>query len=191
MNRFHAFLWSQATPRRAWLALVGLAALLTGENLARIPPGAVYMRRVTGGLNFLDFGFEPAASAHARLTAFGAAGRHAQALLQATADIAIPLASAAFGALALTALGRVIFRAPGRWLWLTSVPLLAALLDYAENASIAGLLLTFPDDPQWLSVLTHELTFAKFLAYDATAALVLLAAIAALVRAVRSAKIRR
>jgi len=189
MNRFNALLWSRAAPRHAWLSFAGLAALLLGENLAPVPPGVVYMRRVTGGLNFLDFGFEPATGAHALLTAFGAEGRHTQALLQTTTDIAIPFASAAFGALALTVLGRVIFRAPGRWLWLTFLPVLAALLDYSENASIAGLLLSYPSDPSWLSVLTHDLTIAKFLAYNATAALVLVAAITALARSAHPAKI--
>ena len=182
MSRFSAFLWIHGTARRAWLSFAGLSALLLGENLAPCAPGAVYMRRVTNGLNFLDFGYAPATGAHALLTAFGAEGRHTQALLGATVDVAIPFASAAFGALAITALGRALFKRPGRWQLLAYLPLVAALLDYSENASIAGLLLTYPNDPAWLSVVTHALTSVKFLAYNATAAVVLVAAIVALAR---------
>ncbi len=165
-----------------------MSTLLIGENLAPVAPGARYMRRVTHGLDFLDFGFAPADGAHAVLTAFGPEGRHVQALLTATVDIAIPFVSGAFGALALAALGRALFRTPGRWLALTWLPVIAALLDYGENASISALLLSYPNDPAWLSLLTHSLTLAKFAAYDATAALVLVAAVAAVARPMLVAK---
>ena len=188
MSRFTTWLWAYATPRRAWLSFAAMSTLLAAENLAPFSPGSPYMRRVTHGLEFLDFGFAPADSAHAVLTAFGPAGRHVQALLTTTVDIVIPFVSGTFGALALAALVRALFRTPGRWLALTWLPVVAALLDYAENAGIAGLLLSYPNDPAWLSVLTHWLTLAKFAAYNATAALVLVAAIAAVARPALVAK---
>lgn len=191
MNRFTSQIWAHATPKRAWLSFAAMSTLLLGENLAPFAPGVPYMRRVTHGTNFLDFGFAPADGAHKVLTAFGAEGRHVQALLTSTVDIVIPLASATFGVLALTALGRALFGSPGRWLALVYLPPCAALLDYAENASIAGLLLSYPGDPVWLSLLAHSLTLAKFLAYNATVALVVVAAIVALARPALVAKIGR
>jgi hypothetical protein len=182
MNRVAGFIWARATPRRAWLWFAIMSALLLGENLLPISPGAPYMRRVTGGMDFLDFGFSPASQAHALLVAFGPVGRHTQALLTATVDVAIPFSFGAFGVLSLTALGRALFGSPGRWIAVLVVPVLAAFFDYAENASIGLLLLTFPHDPAWLSILTHGLTFAKFLFYGITGVLVLVAACTALMR---------
>ena len=182
MNRALQALWQRATPRRLLLSFSGVSLLLLGENLLDVPPGVVYMRRVTQGQNFLDFGFAPASHAHAVLTAFGPAGRHTQALLLSTVDVLVPFASGLFGALAIVIFGRALFGKPGRWLGLVSIPILAMLLDYAENASIAALLLTFPRDPAWLSVVTHTLTQAKSVFYASTALLVLLGGAAALAR---------
>ncbi|HEY3252529.1 MAG TPA: hypothetical protein VGJ91_01225 [Polyangiaceae bacterium] len=176
MSRAARALWTVATPARTWLSLLALTLLISGENLLPFPPGVVYMRRVTGGMTFLDFGFEPATQAHALLVAFGPAGRQTQALLTCTVDMLVPLASAIFGALAITSLGRRIFGAPGRWLGAAGLPALAALCDYAENATISLLLVTFPHDPVWLSRVTHFLTIAKVATYSLTLALVLLAA---------------
>jgi hypothetical protein len=182
MNRALRALWQRATPRRLLLSFSGVGLLLLGENLLDVPPGVVYMRRVTQGQNFLDFGFAPASQAHAVLTAFGPAGRHTQALLLSTVDVLIPFASGLFGALAIVVFGRALLGKPGRWLGLVSIPILAMLLDYAENASIAALLVTFPRDPAWLSVVTHALTQAKTVFYGSTALLVALGGAAALIR---------
>jgi len=182
VNRALQVLWLRATPRRLLLSFSAVSVLLLGENLLDVPPGVVYMRRVTRGQNFLDFGFTPASHAHAVLTAFGPAGRHTQALLLSTVDVLVPLAAGLFGALAIVVLGRAFFGKPGRWLGLVSIPILAMLFDYAENASIAALLLTFPRDPVWLSVLTHALTQVKSVFYASAALLVVLGGTATLLR---------
>jgi hypothetical protein len=177
VSRAARALWAVATPARTWLSLLVLTLLLGGENLLPFPPSVVYMRRVTAGMTFLDFGFEPATQAHALLVAFGPAGRQTQALLTCTVDVLVPLASAVFGALAIASLGRRVFGVQGRWLGVAGLPVLAALCDYSENASISLLLLTFPNDPTWLSRVTHFLTIAKVASYSLTLALVLLAAL--------------
>jgi hypothetical protein len=171
-----------ATPRGVLLSFSAMVALLVAENLLAVSPGVVYLRSVTHGLNFLDFGFTPASSAHAALSALGPAGRRAQALLLGSMDLLIPFASGLFGTLAIVAFTHTLVREPKRWRALTLIPLAAMALDYAENMSIAGLLVTFPRDPAWLSVLTFWLTRAKFACYGGSLLLVMVLGAALVIR---------
>lgn len=96
------------------------------------------------------------------LAALGDAGRTQQLVFTATLDVAIPLISAAFGALALRLFG---------WARLAWVPILAGALDYAENAVIVTLVAHYPSHVGLASLL-GVLSGLKSAAYAASIALV-------------------
>jgi hypothetical protein len=157
-----------ATPRLALVLLVVEALLLGAVNTLDFPLSVPYMRRATGH-NYLDMcAFCSAAQIQQNLEGFGDIGRRLQLLLMPTIDIAIPVTSGVFGAVALTVLAR---RFAARWMrWLPLVPLAAMALDFAENGAIIGLVVTYPRSPMLLATLSGLLSGLKFCAYGSSVA---------------------
>ena len=156
------------TPRLVLALFVLDAALLGGANLVDFPLSVPSMRRLTGG-TYLDMCcFCSGDRVTAALAAFGEAGRTQQLAFTMTLDLAIPLVSAAFGALAARLFGLA------RLAW---VPVLAGALDYAENASIVALVVRYPSRLDLahpgLAHLTGTLSGLKAVAYGASIAVVL------------------
>ncbi len=165
-----------ATPRVLLVLFVLEVTLLGAVNLGSLPLAVPTMREVTGGHSYIDMcAFCSARTIEAELAAFGAAGRAQQLRFTATVDVLVPLLSAAFGFVAL----RVLARAR----WLAWVPIAAALLDYAENACIAALIVQYPAPATGLAALTGALSGAKTVAYASACVLIIAAALARLRRA--------
>jgi hypothetical protein len=156
-----------ATPRRVLALFVLDALLLGGVNLVDFPLSVPSMRRLTGG-TYLDMcAFCSGTRVSSALAAFGNAGRMQQLAFTATIDLAIPLVSAAFGALAARLFGCA------RLAW---VPILAGALDYAENAAIVALVVRYPS-LLGLAGLMGILSGLKAIAYGASIAIVVVGAV--------------
>jgi hypothetical protein len=164
-------------PRTA-LALAALeVVVLAAVNLLDFPLSVPWLRRTTGHA-YLDMcAFCSAATIRTELEALGPKGRMAQALLLVTIDVLIPTLSCLFGLSALAALTKP-WRDRGATLeWLFALPLLAMLLDFAENATIAVLLIRFPGEASALAALQGLFTGLKFAAYGAVGVAIFGAAI--------------
>jgi len=151
--------------RRTLLVLTLLeVAILIIENTGDFPLSVPYLRRTTGQA-YLDMcAFSSSAEVYAVLDGLGPRGRALQALLLATVDVLIPGVSFLFGTALLGALVRG--RAPHDWRrWLLLIPLAALVLDLAENAAIAGLLVAHPSRLPSLAALEGLLSGLKFSAY--------------------------
>jgi hypothetical protein len=162
------FLWLEraATSRRLVVLLVLEVVVLFCENALDFPLSVPFMRRTTGH-PYLDMcAFCSAAQINAQLDDFGMVGRRLQLLLMPTIDVVIPVLSCAFGSVALT----VLLRAGGRmrWRWVRLLPLLAMVLDFAENGGIIALVTAYPTRLNATAALTGLLTGLKFCAYLST-----------------------
>lgn len=155
-------------PRGRWVLglFVAELAVLACVNLLRFPLSVPSMRALTGE-TYLDMcSFCSAAEEHRILTAFGALGRATQLRLLVSIDLVIPLLSAAFGVTALAYFARRR--------WLLALPLLAMVLDFAENAAIASAVWAYPTPA---SGIAGVLSGLKALAYVATVIAILATAI--------------
>ena len=179
MNRLLAFIDRFSNGRRAALLFVLALTALVSINLLDFPGSVPYMRRVSGNA-YLDMqGFYTAARAYQLLDAFGPQGRRLQLLLSTTFDVVIPLLAGAFGTVSITWSFRRAFGRPTR---LAVVALGAAALDYLENAALIVLVTAYPRHLDLVARTAGVLTALKGAAYAATALLILLGVVAALVR---------
>lgn len=166
--------WAQVVdklgrPRTALILAVLEIAVLAIVNGLDFPLSVPYQHRVTGQ-GYLDFcNYCSAAAVQSQVEALGVRGRLLQALLLCTIDIVIPTLSCLFGISALAALTR-------RWSvggssigWLPAIPVAAMLLDFAENASIVGLLIRYPAPSPALAGLEGLLSGLKVTAYGLVA----------------------
>jgi hypothetical protein len=160
-----------ATPRRVLILLVLEVLVLAGENLLMFPLSVPYFRRLTGH-TYLDMcAFCSADRIYADLDVFGALGRRLQLLLFATVDVIIPTLSGVFGAVGLALLTRTRRRARPGLRWWVLVPVVAALLDFTENALIALLTTRYPERMPIVAATSGLVTGMKTIAYVLTAAL--------------------
>ncbi len=145
------------------LAVLEVAILAT-ENTADFPLSVPYLRRTTGQ-EYLDMcAFFPSAKVYEVLDGLGPSGRSLQALLLVTVDIVIPGVSFLFG----TALLGALLAKREAYDWRRSlllIPLLALVLDFAENTAIALLLAFHPTRLPMLATIEGLLSGVKFTAY--------------------------
>jgi hypothetical protein len=147
------------TLRRAVFPVLFAAA--TGafllENLLYFPLSVPYMKELAGGMPLLDMrpGYTPADAYHL-FDVLGQTGRHAYFRLLWTIDLLLP---ALFGTFLCAAMQRGRFRA-----W-RSIPLVAAVCDYAENMTITILLLRYPMQAPALALLASVFTVTKLVLY--------------------------
>jgi hypothetical protein len=176
------FAWFDRLTTGRRLAALGafVAALLGCENLLDFPLSGPFMVRVAGH-PYLDMcAFCSGAQVLRLLDDFGEVGRRTQLLLMVSIDVAIPFSLGALGSMALAMLlrGRTSSWAAGVRL----LPLLAMVLDFAENAGIVALVVGYPRRAEMLATLTGLLSGLKFCAYGAALVAVLALLIARLGR---------
>jgi hypothetical protein len=159
-----------------WQTAVALAileiAVLGIENGLDFPLSVPFLRRVTGHA-YLDMcAFCSSAAVQSEVAGLGDRGRLLQALLLSSIDLLIPALSCTFGLSAILALG-------GKWRgrrwnrWLLWLPLAAMALDFAENGTIAALLLEYPQSSPRAAGLEGMLSGLKFAAYGAVVVAIL------------------
>jgi hypothetical protein len=170
-------------PRTALILAVLEVGVLGAVNGLDFPLSVPYQRRVTGQ-GYLDFcNYCSAANVQSQVEALGERGRLLQALLLSSIDIVIPTLSCLFGIATLAALTerwRVRGSPAG---WLLAIPVVAMLLDFAENASIVGLLIGYPAPSPALAGLEGLLSGLKVTAYGLVAgSIVVLLAVNAVLR---------
>jgi len=174
--------------RTAWV-LAGLqVAVLGAVNGLDFPLSVPFVHRMTGHV-YLDMcGFCSSVSVRNEIVGLGAEGRMLQALLLSTIDVLIPTLSFIFGISALAALTKSQ-RGPGsRVRWLLALPLLALLLDLAENWTIVALLLRYPAETPVLAGLEGLLSGLKFTAYGLVVLMILILLLARVVQGLRTAE---
>jgi hypothetical protein len=174
VSRFEATILARLS-RPPALAVLGALALglFVGVNTLEFTGTVPYFKRISGGSGIPDMQpYYDAARAHQLLSALGASGRHAHAILLATFDVVFPAVVAVFLRSAMAALYR---GTPPRGLRLA--PWVSMMLDYAENIACGILVATYPAEPVAIATLAGILTAAKNIAY-ATALLTVLAGIA-------------
>jgi len=130
---------------------------LFAENFLYFPLSVPYMKELAAGASLLDMrpGYTPSAAYHL-LDVLGQAGRDAYLRLLWTIDLVLP---ALFGFFLSSAIRRGRFRAWG------TIPLLAAVCDYAENTTITILLLRYPMHEPAFAQLASVLTVTKLVLY--------------------------
>jgi hypothetical protein len=148
---------------RAWWLLLMLDVLVLGaENLLLFPLSVPYMREVSGQV-YLDFcAFCSGATVNEQVVEFGPRGRALQLWLLPTVDVLIPVLSC------LTAMVALRRFAP-RQVRLLALPMATMLLDFAENAAIASVILSYPVQQPEVATLLGLLSGFKFVGYAATA----------------------
>jgi hypothetical protein len=165
MSALLATLDRVATPRGVVVLLALELLVLVGENTLTFPLSVPYFRHLTGH-DYLDMcAFCSPAVIYSRLDAFGASGRQLQLLLFATVDVVIPTLSGLFGVLGLSLLTRPWREVHPQLRWLVLVPVVAASLDFTENALITLLTTRYPDRLETLAGVSGIVTGLKFGAY--------------------------
>jgi hypothetical protein len=138
-----------------------LFALATGallaENLLRFPLSVPYMKELAAGAPLLDMrpGYTPDDVYHLFDT-LGQSGRGAYLRMLWTIDLVLP---ALFGLFLCSAMRRGAFRAS------RSIPVLAAVCDYAENIMVTILLLRYPMHEPAFVQLASVFTVTKLVLY--------------------------
>jgi hypothetical protein len=145
----HISLWrlTESLEKRSTTgAMVGLALAALPFNLAIFPWRTAHLRETSGvAAPILDirFAYSPE-SVFDLASRLGERGRRFYALSELTVDLVYPLLySSLFGLLLARLLPRAFPSRP-RWRHLALVPFAALTCDYAENVSLAIILLGFP-----------------------------------------------
>jgi len=140
----------------AALLTLTIGALLV-ENLLYFPLSVPYMKELAAGAPLLDMrpGYTPDDAYHL-FDVLGQSGRSAYLRLLWTIDLLLP---ALFGLFLSSAIGRGAFPAT------RSIPLLAAVCDYAENITVTTLLLRYPLHQPPLVQLASVFTVTKLVLY--------------------------
>ena len=168
-------------PRTATALGIALGAVLGLVNGVRFPLSVPYLQQLTGQ-SYLDMcAFWSASAVEQRVVALGDGGRLLQATLLGTVDVLIPVLSCVFAVSALGALTRAWGDTRLRR-WLLALPLVPLALDFAENASIALLLVRHPTPSPWLAGTEGLLSGLKFTAYGAVLLAVVVLGVARLFR---------
>lgn len=108
----------------------------------------------------LTFGFNPARTL-AMIADYGDEARTYYVRVELTVDMAYPIVYALLFAVILTLLFRG--RAYKPFGWVTLLPFAILLFDYLENATIVGLLTSYPQQSYGLAVLCEIFKLAKWL----------------------------
>jgi hypothetical protein len=154
-------LLSRWATRRNVLILLALELLF---NIAILPVAEARIKAGSGGVGPLDLrpGYS-AAQAYAALTAYQDDGRTFYLLIELTVDLIYPVIYSLFFSLTILYFLR---RTPGQRPGLAALGLLpfgALLCDWAENAGIVTMLLTYPAQQPVVGLLTGLLTTCKWI----------------------------
>jgi len=177
-NKGMLALLSRWATRRTVLILLALELLF---NIAVLPVAEARIKAGSGGVGPLDLrpGYS-AAQAYSAITAYNEDGRAFYLLIELTVDLVYPVVYSLFFSLTiLYFLKRTAAERPGL-ARLALLPFGGLLCDWAENAGIVTMLLTYPAQQPVVGRLTGLLTSLKWI----FAALSLLAVIFALGSAV-------
>ena len=139
----------------------------------------------SGGVEPLDMSFYYTASeALERVEAFGET-RSFYAMVALTADLIYPLVYGFFLSVLLVTLYRRGFAVTSRIQMVAFLPLLSMLFDYAENFSIAYLLLRYPEQSPLVATYAGFFTLMKWFTLFLTLVAVLVGFVAFLVKGLR------
>ena len=148
---------------KAVLSALGLwliaATLINGK-----PFGLAQLHEITGGATILDMTFTTSPSqVYAVLDALGRSGRAFDLTHIVPLDLVFPFTYGLFLALGISwGLSRLLPEG-SPWLLLNLAPVLAAAADYAENAGVITLLLTYPARLDFVAWFVSIMYAVKFL----------------------------
>ena len=154
--------------------MLAALALFVGFVLVVLPrqaaTSAIYTERV--GSPDTRFWY-PAETLYAAADAWGPAGRSAYATARITFDVVWPLVYAFFLLTASGWLAARLLPSGSPWRRLALLPILVVLLDYAENACTAIVMVRYPDRTPVLADLAGIFTAAKWVSLSVSFVLVI------------------
>jgi hypothetical protein len=183
VDRIVAWIDRLATSRNILLYL----ALYLALNAAVLPLAQARIEAASGGIGPLDsqFTYSPT-RAYAALAAYGNDGRQFYGIVEVTAGLVYPAIYGLFFALTIAYCFRRVMP-PGHFAHrLALLPLVAALLDYVENALIVVLIMAYPERLAGLAVAAGLITALKSILFAATVLVVMIAIVAVIVVTVRA-----
>lgn len=156
-----------------WKSFLILLAVYVSFPAYWLKNAEVTINRLAGktiGPVDLTMGFNPARTL-AMIADYGDDARTYYARVELTVDVAYPIVYALLFAVILTLLFRGKSYKP--FCWVTLVPFISQLFDYLENATIVGLLTSFPQQSYALAVLCEIFKLAKWLTFALVVVLML------------------
>jgi hypothetical protein len=181
MGKFYQWLVRISTGR----TLLTLFILTFLFNIVIMPGIQWQMDLRSGGVEPLDLSYYyTAQEAFERIEAFGEA-RPFYAMVELTADLLYPLVYGFFLSVLLVTLYRRGFAAGNRVQMVAFLPLLSTVFDYAENTSIAYMLLIYPAESPLVATWAGFFTLIKWFTLLLTIIAVLLGFVAYLVKGLR------
>ncbi len=125
------------------------------------------------GLNVPDTQFWRSADAlYSQLADYGEYGIHLYLTRVSPVDLFIPIAQALFLAIPITLIFQRAFDEKSVWQLLNAIPFAAMAGDYLENASIASIMLAYPNRLDALASVSAIFTAIKFIASFASIGLI-------------------
>ncbi len=182
-NRSSFYQWLvRFSSSRTLLTLFILSFLF---NIVIMPGTQWQMDLRSGGVEPLDLSFYYTSDeALERVEAFGET-RQFYAVVELTADLIYPLVYGFFLSVLLVTLYRRGFAVTSRIQMVAFLPLLSMLFDYAENLSIAYLLLTYPAQSPLVATYAGFFTMLKWFTLFLTLVAVLVGFVAFLIQGLR------
>lgn len=159
-----------ATPRNTLLVFLGLLPF----NLFLFPWRSRTLAKILGYTPRLfdtRLPYTPQ-EVHTLATNMGQAGRQLYAATEVTLDLAYPVLYTTLLSLLLTLVWR---KARPDWAgrrWLALLPYLGMVGDLTENASLASLMILFPQEPEWLAWFSNLASLVKWSAGVASFAMI-------------------
>ena len=128
---------------------------------------------LANGLNVPDTQFWRSTDAlYSQLADYGEYGIHLYLTRISPVDLFIPIAQALFLAIPITLVFQRAFDANSVWQLLNTIPFAAMAGDYLENASIATIMLIYPNRLDALASISALFTAVKFIASFASIGLI-------------------
>ena len=128
---------------------------------------------LAGGLNVPDTQFWRSADAlYNQLADYGEYGIHLYLTRVSPVDLFIPIAQALFLSIPITLVFQRAFNTNSAWQLLNTIPFAAMVGDYLENASVATIMLVYPDRLDALASASALFTAVKFIASFASIGLI-------------------
>ena len=157
----------------SWKTLILFFAIYVSFPAYWLKNAEVTLNRLAGkslGIIDLTFGFDPARTLR-RVADYGPAARAYYAQVELTTDLLYPIVYSLLLAVVLTLLFRDKSYKPFNWI--VVLPFVCLLFDYLENATIVGLLTSYPDQSYVLAALCEIFKMAKWLTFGLTMVFVL------------------
>ena len=171
---------------RGWTALVGTLAFVVFSATV-LPAQAEKAEGYAGAADGTPDSafFYTASDLYAWAEAFGADGRSDYVYARYTFDLVWPLVYTFFLVAVLSWLLPKVFAPGSRWRLLNLLPVLAMLLDYAENLAASIVVSRWPSETPLVADVATLFTMGKWLSLTAAFILVAYAGVAAVVRRLR------